>query len=86
VGTAHVSRLSAELVRDTIRLTHPDNVMVELDSKRVKVKARQGPTPDEAEPSADTAASPPPERDPPPDKPPSSLMDLIKTGAPTATF
>ncbi len=86
MGTAHVSRLSAELVRDTIRLTQPDNVMVELDSKRVKVQTRRSPTPDEAQPSAATAAPPPPERDPSPDKPPSSLMDLIKTGAPTAAF
>lgn len=39
VGTAHISQLSAELVRDTIRLVHPDRVMIELDSQRIKKRA-----------------------------------------------
>ena len=36
VGTAHISSVSAALVRDTIRFVKPDKVMVELDSQRVK--------------------------------------------------
>jgi len=36
IGTAHVSQLSAELVRDTIRSQRPDTVMIELDKKRIK--------------------------------------------------
>jgi len=36
IGTAHVSQLSADLVRDTIRREQPDTVMIELDKKRMR--------------------------------------------------
>jgi len=66
VGTAHISAVSAELVRDTIRLVRPNKIMVELDSQRVKKRAP-------VSSSATTGASP----DTPP---PSSLWDLVKAG------
>jgi len=66
VGTAHISAVSAELVRDTIRLVRPNKIMVELDSQRVKKRAP-------VLSSATTGASS--------DTPaPSSLWDLVKAG------
>jgi pheromone shutdown protein TraB len=68
VGTAHISKLSAELVRDTIRLTKPDKIMVELDSQRVKKRVSLPPPAD-----GDNAVAAAP------DKPaPTSVWDLIK--------
>jgi hypothetical protein len=67
VGTAHISKLSAELVRDTIRLVHPDRVMIELDSKRIKKRL----------PSSSNAAS---ESNLPEKSQPSSVWGLIKAG------
>ena len=69
IGTAHVSTLSAELVRDTIRLVQPDQVMVELDSQRVKKRA---PAPAGATSSAGSAAN---------EKlPPATFWGLVKAG------
>ena len=36
VGTAHISKTSLELVRETIESEHPDTVCVELDEGRLK--------------------------------------------------
>ena len=36
IGTAHVSEVSAELVRDVIRTVKPDTIMLELDASRVR--------------------------------------------------
>ena len=36
VGTAHISKTSLELVRETIENEHPDTVCVELDEGRLK--------------------------------------------------
>jgi hypothetical protein len=69
IGTAHVSTLSAELVRDTIRLVQPDQVMVELDSQRVKKRA---PAPAGATSSAGSAANEKP--------PPATFWGLVKAG------
>lgn len=69
IGTAHVSSLSAELVRDTIRLVQPDQVMVELDSQRVKKRA---PAPAGATSSAGSAANEKP--------PPATFWGLVKAG------
>lgn len=41
VGTAHVSRQSAELVREVIEKEHPECVCVELDSQRYKSLSEQ---------------------------------------------
>jgi hypothetical protein len=69
IGTAHVSTLSAELVRDAIRLVRPDKVMVELDSQRVKKRA---PAPAGATSSAGSAANEKP--------PPATFWGLVKAG------
>ena len=65
VGTAHISALSAELVRNTIRLVKPDRVMVELDSQRVKKR----------QPPAGGAAS---AKDEGANPPPSSIWELLR--------
>lgn len=70
VGTAHISAVSAELVRDTIRLVGPNKIMVELDSQRVK--KRQAAAPADASAAAVPADTPPP----------SSLWDLVRAGMP----
>jgi pheromone shutdown-related protein TraB len=36
IGTAHISRQSADLVREVIEKEHPDTVCIELDEKRYK--------------------------------------------------
>ena len=69
VGTAHISTLSAELVRDTIRLVQPDRVMVELDAQRVKKRAPTAA--DEASSSDSTSDNKPP---------PTSVWGLVKAG------
>lgn len=67
IGTAHISTLSAELVRDTIRIVQPDQVMIELDSQRVKKRA---PAPASATSSAGAAPNEKP--------PPATFWDLVK--------
>jgi len=69
IGTAHISTLSAELVRDTIRIVQPDQVMIELDSQRVKKRA---PAPASATSSAGAAPKEKP--------PPATFWDLVKAG------
>jgi len=43
VGTAHISRQSADLVKEVIEKEKPDVVCVELDEKRLKALAEKKP-------------------------------------------